>query len=92
MKHFKLLAFATAFIAMAAILHTNAAFLPFKLIDKIAVDTLPEKDTILRRDTVLYEKFKDLPLKAQRKIAFNTTEGTWTSIDISPDGKPLFSI
>ena len=89
MKHFKLLAFATAFIAVAAILHTNAAFLPFKLIDKIAVDTLPEKDTTLRRDTVLYEKFKDLPLKAQRKIAFNTTEGTWTSVDMSPDGKTI---
>jgi Tol biopolymer transport system component len=89
MKNFKLLAFATAFIAVAAMIKTNAAFFPFKLIDKIAVDTLPEKDTILRRDTVLFEKFKDLPLKAQRKIAFNTTEGTWTSVDISPDGKTI---
>ncbi|MFY0594487.1 MAG: PD40 domain-containing protein [Roseivirga sp.] len=35
------------------------------------------------------EKFKDLPLKAERTIKFNTTEGTWLSLDISPDGKTI---
>ena len=35
------------------------------------------------------EKFKDLPLESGRMIKFNTTEGTWLSLDISPDGKTL---
>ena len=35
------------------------------------------------------EKFKDLPLESGRLIKFNTTEGTWLSLDISPDGKTI---
>ena len=30
-----------------------------------------------------------LPLKAERKIAFDTDEGTWVSLDVSPDGKTI---
>ena len=30
-----------------------------------------------------------LPLKAERKININTDEGTWMSLDISPDGKTI---
>lgn len=89
MKNFKLVAFASAFIVILAIVNTRAAFLPFSWIEQSLNDTLPERDTTLRRDTTLFEKFKDLPLKAQRKINFNTTEGTWTSVDISPDGKTI---
>ena len=33
--------------------------------------------------------YKDLPLKAERTLEFNTKEGTWVSIDISPDGKTI---
>lgn len=32
---------------------------------------------------------KDLPLKAERTIAFTTDEGSWMSLDISPDGQTL---
>ena len=32
------------------------------------------------------EKFKNLPLESGRMINFNTNEGTWLSLDISPDG------
>jgi Tol biopolymer transport system component len=32
---------------------------------------------------------KELPLEPERKISFNTKEGTWTSVDVSPDGKTL---
>jgi len=35
------------------------------------------------------EKYKDLPLESGRMIKFNTTEGTWLSLDISPDGKTI---
>src|SRR5260221_8901412 len=30
---------------------------------------------------------KGLPLKSDRKISFTTDEGTWLSLDVSPDGK-----
>ncbi|HUQ95223.1 MAG TPA: amidohydrolase family protein [Bryobacteraceae bacterium] len=32
---------------------------------------------------------KGLPLKPERKIEFRTDEGTWMSLDISPDGKTI---
>jgi len=35
------------------------------------------------------KKEESLPLKTERKVEFNTTEGTWLSLDISPDGKTL---
>lgn len=33
--------------------------------------------------------YKDLPLKADRLLEFNTKEGTWVSVDVSPDGKTI---
>jgi len=41
------------------------------------------------KDTTKFTFFKDLPLKPQRMVAFNTTEGTWTSLDVSPDGQTI---
>src|SRR5215510_2309460 len=35
------------------------------------------------------KKEEELPLKAEKKIEFTTDEGTWMSLDISPDGKTL---
>lgn len=32
---------------------------------------------------------KDLPLKPERKVEFTTDEGTWLSVDVSPDGKTV---
>ena len=32
---------------------------------------------------------KPLPLKSDRKIEFTTDEGTWLSLDVSPDGKTI---
>lgn len=32
---------------------------------------------------------KDLPLEAERKIHINTDNGTWLSLDVSPDGKTI---
>jgi len=34
-------------------------------------------------------KKKGLPLKSERTIEFTTDEGTWISLDVSPDGKTL---
>lgn len=47
-------------------------------------------DTLIKDTTKELESFseyKELPLKAKRKIPLKTTEGTWTSVDVSPDGK-----
>src|SRR5207248_9360594 len=32
---------------------------------------------------------KGLPLKSSRKIEFTTDEGSWLSLDVSPDGKSI---
>jgi len=40
-------------------------------------------------DSTDKKKDKDLPLEAERLIKINTTEGTWMSVDVSPDGKQI---
>ena len=46
-------------------------------------------DTIIKKDSSKYERYKSLPLKPTRRIDFNTKEGSWMSVDISPDGKTI---
>ena len=41
------------------------------------------------KDSPTYTAYKDLPLKPERKISFATNEGTWMSVDISPDGQTI---
>ncbi|MEY4552824.1 MAG: hypothetical protein RL099_1152, partial [Bacteroidota bacterium] len=48
--------------------------------------TAQKKET---KDSTVYTTFKDLPLKAERTINFDTKEGTFMSLDISPDGKTI---
>lgn len=43
----------------------------------------------VKKDTVKYTSYKNLPLKPSRKISFNTTEGSWMSLDVSPDGSTI---
>ncbi|MFZ9981043.1 MAG: amidohydrolase family protein [Cyclobacteriaceae bacterium] len=35
------------------------------------------------------KKNKDLPLEIGRRVPISTTEGTWMSLDVSPDGKTI---
>lgn len=42
-----------------------------------------------RKDTMAYTAFKELPLKPEREVKFSTKEGTWMSVDVSPDGKTI---
>ncbi|MEN9884938.1 MAG: hypothetical protein RLZZ420_2155 [Bacteroidota bacterium] len=44
--------------------------------------------TQAQKDTA-FTKYKNLPLKANRMFDLKTNEGTWTSVDISPDGKTI---
>jgi Tol biopolymer transport system component len=41
------------------------------------------------QDSTKYSSFKGLPLKPQRTVRFTTTEASWTSLDVSPDGKTI---
>ena len=43
----------------------------------------------VKKDSAVFSSFKGLPLKATRAIPLKTSEGTWTSVNISPDGKTL---
>jgi imidazolonepropionase-like amidohydrolase/Tol biopolymer transport system component len=50
----------------------------------------PKKET--KADSTKKEKpkkKKDLPLEVGRRIPIKTTEGTWMSLDVSPDGKTI---
>ncbi len=73
---------------------TLAGFATFSitssLIEKENIFTL--KDVLAdtsKKDTTKYEVYKNLPLKPSRKIEYNTKEGSWMSVDISPDGKTI---
>ena len=82
MKVIKPLA-ATAFLLLLlSYFKSDARFIPYRHSNKLVADSV-------KKDSVVYEQYKDLPLKAQRKINFSTTEGTWTSVDISPDGQTI---
>ncbi|MBM3441756.1 MAG: amidohydrolase family protein [Bacteroidetes bacterium] len=48
----------------------------------------PSSDTS-RKDSLPYTSFKDLPLQPQREVRFTTAEGTWMSLDVSPDGQTI---
>lgn len=41
-----------------------------------------------QKDTA-FTVYKNLPLKASRMFDLRTSEGTWTSVDVSPDGKTI---
>jgi len=43
----------------------------------------------IKKDTMVYTKFTSLPLKPEREVKFNTKEGTWMSVDVSPDGSTI---
>jgi imidazolonepropionase-like amidohydrolase/Tol biopolymer transport system component len=46
-----------------------------------------EKADTVKKDTS--KKKKDLPLEVGRRVPIKTNEGTWMSLDVSPDGKTI---
>src|SRR5262245_43937786 len=48
-----------------------------------------EKDKKEEKKDEKKEEKKGLQLKPERKIEFTTDEGTWLSLDVSPDGKTI---
>jgi Tol biopolymer transport system component len=51
--------------------------------------TLQEKPADNKKDENKKEEKKPLPLEATRTISFSTDEGSWISLDVSPDGKTI---
>jgi Tol biopolymer transport system component len=45
--------------------------------------------SVTAEDSTAYTRFDELPLKPERRVKFNTSEGTWMSIDVSPDGSTI---
>jgi len=56
--------------------------------DSLLPPAFPSSDTS-RKDSLPYTSFKDLPLQPQREVRFTTAEGTWMSLDVSPDGQTI---
>lgn len=63
---------------------------PYPVIDRVQDDVnAVSKDDDNDSAEDKKDKKKDLPLKPERKIEFETNEGTWLSLDISPDGQTI---
>src|SRR5215475_13650183 len=59
------------------------------LLMPLAVLAQEDKKDADKKEDKKEKKEEELPLKAEKKIEFTTDEGTWMSLDISPDGKTL---
>ena len=46
-------------------------------------------DTTVPKATFPFTQIKGLPLKATRAMPLKTSEGTWTSVDVHPDGSKI---
>jgi hypothetical protein len=71
-------------------LHRKAlAALAFALLAPIIPPALRGQDAKPNEEKAKDDKKKGLPLAPERKIEFATTEGTWISLDVSPDGQTI---
>jgi tricorn protease-like protein len=85
-KHLSLRGLPAWFATMTVILGGFGGRVQAKLQDATAQDTQDKKDE--KKDEKKDDK-KGLSLKPTRKIEFTTDEGTWLSLDVSPDGKTI---
>lgn len=59
-----------------------------KFICSLVALVVISNNSFAQKDTA-FTRYKNLPLKANRMFDLKTSEGTWTSVDISPDGKTI---
>ncbi len=77
-----ILSAALACTILFANMQVKAGFSPIARNKKMAGDS-----TV--KDSSKYSEFKGLPLKPVRKINYTTQEGSWMSLDVSPDGQTI---
>src|SRR5499427_3304137 len=81
---------ATKFVVRGLCVWVVAAALAFGLFAAPGLPSAQEKKEEKKDDKEKKdEKKPTLPLKSDRKIEFTTDEGTWLSLDVSPDGKTI---
>lgn len=72
------------------ILKTTAAFKYYSIVVFVCLGVLSQSVFSQKKDSVSGQtKFKDLPLESGRVLKYETNEGTWLSLDVSPDGKTI---
>ena len=57
--------------------------------DRARAETAQEVDKAKEKTGQSKKKAQGLPLKPDRTVEFTTDEGTWVSLDVSPDGKTI---
>ena len=78
------------FCALAGVVFAGVTLLSFQQDSGFlaAYDQVNQQDTS-KKDTAQFTVYNNLPLKPSRKLSFNSTEGTWMSVDIHPDGSKI---
>ncbi|WP_035456099.1 amidohydrolase family protein [Algoriphagus terrigena] len=79
-----------AFLVALGVSFSVAAMVPKSEGELLSLkkDTNAPADSV-KKDSLNYPKFKDLPLNPEREVKFTATEGTWMSVDVSPDGRTI---
>src|SRR5256884_7022065 len=80
-----LLVLALGFTALAEVSRARTQDIP----QNGAQDLEQEKEKKEEKKDDKKDEKKGLPLKSDRKVSFTTDEGTWLSLDVSPDGKTI---
>jgi len=80
-----LLALALSFTGLAEVSRARTQDIP----QNGAQDLEQEKEKKEEKKDDKKDEKKGLPLKSDRKVSFTTDEGTWLSLDVSPDGKTI---
>src|SRR5688572_26281484 len=83
---------ATKFWYRLAMTRLLAALLAVMLVAPIGAQDKPQDKPDAKKDPVADKKKADkneLPLDPKDKLEFETDEGTWISLDVTPDGKAV---
>ncbi len=72
----------------------TALFCMLFIFNTVPVSAFPDllsvtADTVAADTTKIEKHNEDLPLDPERVISFTTNEGTWISVDVSPDGEQI---
>ncbi|MGB3991987.1 MAG: hypothetical protein WBK89_04600, partial [Flavobacteriaceae bacterium] len=59
------------------------------LVGLICLNTSAQETSTAKASDSIKKATKELPLEPSRSIAFTTDKGTWTSLDVSPDGQTI---